>query len=46
VPRSQKGPFIDTREMVAYVGLNPAPMAGAEPLEPRTRHTGKKDATH
>jgi MFS family permease len=47
VPRSQKGPFIDTREMVAYVGLNPAPMAGAEPLEPRTaRHTAKRDATH
>ena len=47
VPSSQKGPFIDTREMVAYVGLNPAPMAGAEPLEPRTaRHTGKRDATH
>ncbi len=47
VPRSQKGPFIDTRELVTYVGLNPAPMAGAEPLEPRAaRHTGKKDARH
>ncbi|HEV2285718.1 MAG TPA: MFS transporter [Steroidobacteraceae bacterium] len=50
VPRSQKGPFIDTRELVAYVGLNPAPMAGAEPLEPRAaRHggkSGKSDPTH
>jgi MFS family permease len=33
VPKSQKGQFIDAREMVAFAGLNPTPMAGAEPLE-------------
>jgi MFS family permease len=37
VPQSQKGPFINTRELVASVGFNPAPMAGAEPLEPPRR---------
>lgn len=34
VPHSQKGRFINTRELVSSVGLDPAPMAGAEPLEP------------
>jgi MFS family permease len=33
VPRSQKGPFINTRELIASAGFNPAPMAGAEPLD-------------
>jgi MFS family permease len=33
VPQNQKGPFINTRELVTSVGLDPAPMAGAEPLE-------------
>jgi MFS family permease len=45
VPASQKGPFIDTRELVACAGLNPVPMAGAEPLEPRHAHpTAKQHA--
>jgi MFS family permease len=34
VPQSQKGQFINTRELVTSAGLDPAPMAGAEPLEP------------
>ena len=34
VPQSQKGPFINTRELVSSAGLDPAPIAGAEPLEP------------
>jgi len=34
VPQSQKGPFINTRELVAFVAVDPAPMAGVEPLEP------------
>ena len=34
VPQSQKGPFINTRELVTSAGLDPAPVAGAEPLEP------------
>ena len=33
VPQSQKGPFINTRELVTSAGLDPAPMSGAEPLE-------------
>jgi MFS family permease len=33
VPQSQKGRFINTREFVTAAGLDPAPMAGAEPLE-------------
>jgi MFS family permease len=39
VPQAQKGPFINTRELVTTAGLDPAPMAGVEPLElpvPRT----------
>ena len=32
VPQSQKGPFVNTRELSAFAGLDPAPMAGAEPL--------------
>ncbi len=34
VPESRKGPFINTRELVASAGLDPAPVAGAEPLDP------------
>jgi MFS family permease len=34
VPKSQRGPFIDTRELVACAGLNPVPLAGPEELEP------------
>jgi MFS family permease len=33
VPQCEKGPFINTRELIASAGLDPAPMAGVEPLE-------------
>ena len=33
VPQSQKGPFINTRELVTPLRPEPAPVAGAEPLE-------------
>jgi MFS family permease len=33
VPQSQKGRFINTRELVTSTGLDPAPVSGAEPLE-------------
>jgi MFS family permease len=33
VPQEQKGPFINTRELVTTAGIDPAPMAGVEPLE-------------
>jgi hypothetical protein len=33
VPQSQKGPFINTRELVTSTGLDPAPVSGAGPLE-------------
>ena len=33
VPQSQKGPFINTRELVTSTGLEPAPVSGAEPSE-------------
>jgi len=33
VPQEQKGPFINTRELVTSAGLDPAPMAGVEPLD-------------
>jgi MFS family permease len=33
VPENQKGPFINTRELVTSAGLDPAPPAGVEPLE-------------
>jgi MFS family permease len=32
VPREQKGPFINTQQVVSCAGLDPAPAAGAEPL--------------
>jgi MFS family permease len=42
VPREQKGPFINTRELLTSAGLDPAPMAGVEPLElPATRQPVK-----
>src|SRR5215470_9321798 len=34
VPQAQKGPFINTRELVTSAGLDPAAAAGVEPLEP------------
>jgi MFS family permease len=37
VPQSQKGPFINTREMVSSTGLDPVPVAGVESLEPVQR---------
>ena len=33
VPQSQKGPFINTRELVTPLRPEPAPVAGAEPLD-------------
>ena len=33
VPRDLKGPFINTQQIVAIAGLDPAPEAGVEPLE-------------
>ncbi len=33
VPQNQKGPFINTHELVTSAGLDPAPVGGAEPLE-------------
>jgi MFS family permease len=32
VPQSQKGPFLNTRELGTFVGADPAPLASAEPL--------------
>lgn len=37
VPRAQKGPFINTHDLVTSAGLDPAPMSGVEPLEPPPR---------
>jgi MFS family permease len=34
VPESRKGPFINTRELVTAAGLEPAPVAGVEPIKP------------
>ncbi len=33
VPSALKGPFINTQQIVANAGLDPAPVAGVEPLE-------------
>jgi hypothetical protein len=33
VPPALKGPFINTQQIVANAGLDPAPLAGAEELE-------------
>ena len=37
VPQSQKGPFINTRELATSVGFNAAPAGGAGPLEDSSR---------
>jgi MFS family permease len=34
VPRTRKGPFINTQQIVTCAGLDPAPAAGAEPALP------------
>jgi MFS family permease len=34
VPSELKGPFVNTQQIVANAGLDPAPMAGVEELEP------------
>jgi MFS family permease len=46
VPQSQKGPFINTRELVSSAGLDPAPQSGSEPLElsPAQRATEGNEA--
>jgi MFS family permease len=37
VPREQKGPFINTQQIVTVAGLDPAPPAGVEELERNPR---------
>jgi MFS family permease len=44
VPQSEKGPFINTRELVTSAGLDPAPMAGVEELELPLPSRAVKDA--
>jgi MFS family permease len=44
VPESQKGPFINTRELVTSAGLDPAPLAGVEPLELRAAREATQGA--
>jgi MFS family permease len=41
VSQRQKGRFINAREVVTSMGLDPAPMAGAEPLELPTARSGQ-----
>jgi MFS family permease len=41
VSQRQKGRFINAREVVTSMGLDPAPMAGAEPLELPTAKSGQ-----
>jgi MFS family permease len=44
VPATLKGPFINTQQIVANAGLDPAPLAGVEELDPvphYPRHTAK-----
>jgi MFS family permease len=41
VEPSQKGRFINAREVITSMGLDPAPMAGAEPLELPTLRKGQ-----
>jgi len=38
VPPALKGPFINTQQIVANAGLDPAPLAGAEELEPVSQY--------
>jgi len=44
VPQSQKAPFVNTRELVTSVSLDPAPVAGAEPHELPAAETSKGGA--
>jgi len=44
VPQSEKGPFINTRELVTAAGLDPAPLAGVEELELPVPRPPVKDA--
>ena len=44
VPQSEKGPFINTRELVTSAGLDPAPLAGVEELELPVPRPPVKDA--
>jgi MFS family permease len=41
VPPALKGPFINTQQIVANAGLDPAPLAGVEELEPVPRYPVK-----
>jgi MFS family permease len=41
VPSALKGPFINAQQIVANAGLDPAPMAGVEELEPVPNYTLK-----
>jgi MFS family permease len=41
VPSALKGPFINTQQIVANAGLDPAPVAGVEELEPVPRYSVK-----
>jgi MFS family permease len=43
VPQSQKGPFINTRELLTSAGLDPAPAAGVEPLGHSSSRVAAKD---
>jgi len=44
VPSAHKGPFIHTQQIVANAGLDPAPVAGAEELEPVPKYPVKPGA--
>jgi len=44
VPQSEKGPFINTRELATSAGVDPAPLAGVEPLELPVPGRAIKDA--
>jgi MFS family permease len=41
VPNALKGPFINAQQIVTNAGLDPAPMAGVEELEPVPKYTLK-----
>lgn len=43
VPESQKGPFINTRELVTSAGLDPAPKAAVEPLDIPTGRSASRN---
>jgi MFS family permease len=44
VPSAHKGPFIHTQQIVANAGLDPAPVAGVEELEPVPKYPVKPGA--